>query len=577
LKKLATFVLLFASVVLVSDSFGWTRNFYSQIVKDSIMLSPPEVQLYFTAGKEAVGDSISRLAEGDYDFVDSQDAFISAIASLRGRKKDATVVVTRLLDLVWYVSDAAKPALDDSKLAFVAQRAECFCVLFDGYERFVKLSEVLGRTKGWLSASTGALEEFYMFGEVDLEEEAARSFEVIYNTTVNLVVDTWYSVFTSAGVPVNPCLSCGARVFPKGPRPPLQPVELKYRMKGFKEAVYGLKEEKPQAVEFSIEEKLSSKSAEKSKGDGEAKEESETVTLGEAVSLIDLMEPTGAETSGAERAEQAGQGKGGSPVEQKPPETVEHTAPPAQERKRPEGAKPEAPGSVEKPKEPEKPQTPSEKAPPEEFETTVEADITGSDAAGLAEKAKQIEREVGAIEAGEQEELDLEGIFAILESSGAQTSNGREFKLKNSGETPEAEEFEVEVEDLNSEHKVELSEKVEIKVESPVFVPLESDGSQGDLDFDDVSRVISDNIGGVKFCYELGLKRNPSLTGKAEIEFTIGENGRVVSARVVSSTLNDSRVESCILRKVRSMRFPAPEGGKVTVKYPFVFEQSYQF
>ncbi len=45
------------------------------------------------------------------------------------------------------------------------------------------------------------------------------------------------------------------------------------------------------------------------------------------------------------------------------------------------------------------------------------------------------------------------------------------------------------------------------------------------------------------------------------------------AARIKSSTLGDSTVESCVTDRVLEIRFPAPKGGgTVTVSYPFVFK-----
>ena len=83
--------------------------------------------------------------------------------------------------------------------------------------------------------------------------------------------------------------------------------------------------------------------------------------------------------------------------------------------------------------------------------------------------------------------------------------------------------------------------------------------------------VVKRNISGVKYCYEKELKRNPKLSGKIVVLFTIGTDGRVIRARIQSTTMHNENVESCILRMVRRWRFPRPEKGSVTVSYPFIF------
>ena len=78
--------------------------------------------------------------------------------------------------------------------------------------------------------------------------------------------------------------------------------------------------------------------------------------------------------------------------------------------------------------------------------------------------------------------------------------------------------------------------------------------------------------GRVELCYARGLERNPQLAGEVVIRFTIGLDGRVISAEVVHSTLPDKKVVNCIRRRFLVMRFPAPTGAPVTVNYKLYFK-----
>lgn len=102
----------------------------------------------------------------------------------------------------------------------------------------------------------------------------------------------------------------------------------------------------------------------------------------------------------------------------------------------------------------------------------------------------------------------------------------------------------------------------------------ESTVSNGGLDRDLIAAVIKKNMGQISFCYEQGLRSNPSLSGRVMTDFVIGANGRVSAAKMASSTLQSSMVESCILMRLRSWNFPKPTGGvSVKVKYPFVLKR----
>ncbi len=102
-------------------------------------------------------------------------------------------------------------------------------------------------------------------------------------------------------------------------------------------------------------------------------------------------------------------------------------------------------------------------------------------------------------------------------------------------------------------------------------VKTEAPEVDGTLDSDAIARVVRARIRMVQDCYERELKRNPQLSGKIEIEFTIGENGTVEDARVSNNRMGSDGVGACIVGRIRRWRFPRPKGGSVTVNYPFIF------
>ena len=72
-------------------------------------------------------------------------------------------------------------------------------------------------------------------------------------------------------------------------------------------------------------------------------------------------------------------------------------------------------------------------------------------------------------------------------------------------------------------------------------------------------------------CYERALLKEPGLAGKVVLEWTISTGGTVVSAKTKSSTLRNGEVEGCILRNLKTWKFPPAKGGVVIVSYPFLF------
>jgi len=113
-----------------------------------------------------------------------------------------------------------------------------------------------------------------------------------------------------------------------------------------------------------------------------------------------------------------------------------------------------------------------------------------------------------------------------------------------------------------SEKKVSGS----IKTEAPAV--------DGELDPAMVAKEVRTRLGAIKACYERALKRNPTLSGKVVIHWTITQAGTVSGVDVEQDTLGDAEVASCIKALVARWRFPAPAGGSVDVSFPFVFQSS---
>lgn len=102
-------------------------------------------------------------------------------------------------------------------------------------------------------------------------------------------------------------------------------------------------------------------------------------------------------------------------------------------------------------------------------------------------------------------------------------------------------------------------------------VRVPSSAPSGTLGRNVIQRVVSQHMRSVQFCYERELLKYPGLNGKIVVDWTIGTHGGVTAAKVGSSTLASKGVARCVLRRIRSWRFPAPRGGSVQIRYPFVF------
>jgi hypothetical protein len=86
-----------------------------------------------------------------------------------------------------------------------------------------------------------------------------------------------------------------------------------------------------------------------------------------------------------------------------------------------------------------------------------------------------------------------------------------------------------------------------------------------------IQRIVRQNYGRFRLCYEQGLQQNPNLEGRVGVRFVIGRDGAVSNASNAGSDLPDSNVVQCVVRAYYGLSFPAPEGGIVTVSYPIMF------
>jgi hypothetical protein len=93
----------------------------------------------------------------------------------------------------------------------------------------------------------------------------------------------------------------------------------------------------------------------------------------------------------------------------------------------------------------------------------------------------------------------------------------------------------------------------------------------GRLPADVIQRVVRQNFGRYRFCYQEGLRNNPSLAGRVAVRFVIGRNGAVTTVANGGSDLPDAQVVSCVVRAFYGLSFPAPDNGVVMVTYPFMF------
>lgn len=94
----------------------------------------------------------------------------------------------------------------------------------------------------------------------------------------------------------------------------------------------------------------------------------------------------------------------------------------------------------------------------------------------------------------------------------------------------------------------------------------------GQLPPEVVQRIVRQNFGRFRLCYENGLRNNPNLQGKISARFVIGRDGAVSNVAGAGTDVPDSAVVSCVLSSFYGLTFPQPDSGIVTVVYPITFE-----
>jgi hypothetical protein len=86
-----------------------------------------------------------------------------------------------------------------------------------------------------------------------------------------------------------------------------------------------------------------------------------------------------------------------------------------------------------------------------------------------------------------------------------------------------------------------------------------------------IQRIVRQNFGRFRLCYENGLRNSPNLQGRVSVRFVIGRDGAVSNVANGGSDMPDGNVVSCVVRSFYGLSFPQPDGGIVTVTYPIMF------
>ena len=85
---------------------------------------------------------------------------------------------------------------------------------------------------------------------------------------------------------------------------------------------------------------------------------------------------------------------------------------------------------------------------------------------------------------------------------------------------------------------------------------------------DVIKRIARQQFGRFHLAYKSRLRKNPQLAGNVVVRFTIGRDGRVLSASDHGSSLPDAAVVHDVVSAFMAMSFPTPEDGPIVVTFP---------
>ncbi len=95
----------------------------------------------------------------------------------------------------------------------------------------------------------------------------------------------------------------------------------------------------------------------------------------------------------------------------------------------------------------------------------------------------------------------------------------------------------------------------------------------GSIDVDAIDAALLAHRDEFRLCYEKEINaETPDISGRVTVVFTIGATGRAFKAGVDSSTIKNANVDACVVRVIKRIQFPLPNGGgDVTVTKSFKY------
>lgn len=121
-----------------------------------------------------------------------------------------------------------------------------------------------------------------------------------------------------------------------------------------------------------------------------------------------------------------------------------------------------------------------------------------------------------------------------------------------------------------------VNQQVSAKKPKPEPAPVAADsntmqvqGTLGELDAGQVERLLQEQRGAMRKCYDETAASLHYLGGRLELKVQVAPSGQPKAVTVTDSSLGSFEVERCLVGVLSKLKFPQPKGGDGEVTYPF--------
>jgi|GEM_PF-961850 Gram-negative bacterial tonB protein. len=102
--------------------------------------------------------------------------------------------------------------------------------------------------------------------------------------------------------------------------------------------------------------------------------------------------------------------------------------------------------------------------------------------------------------------------------------------------------------------------------------PQQGSGNRQGLSTEAIQDTLKLYRGNFFKCYTQLLQRTPGVSGQSSLAFTIERSGKVISADVASSSLQDPQFKRCLTEAIRRVEFKSFSGEPISTVFPLKFE-----